>query len=126
MAAVQRRRFYIFHLFLRGGGFAGVTNPSQSVTRPQKGDFVPPILGVFISFLHISIRERRPSSFTLWSSFIRVLQCDVANFARNLLKVPVPRKALKMKVHFPCTTKKGGKIAQAGLEEQSVIIVAHI
>lgn len=63
---------------------------------------------------------------------MRVLHCDAANSARNwrelflqdLLKDP--RKPLKMKVHFPCMAEKGGKITQAGLEEQSVVIVARI
>lgn len=31
-----------------------------------------------------------------------------------------------MEVHFPCATKEGEQIAQAALEEQSVIRVAHI
>lgn len=44
--------------------------------------------------------------------------------SQNLLKAP--HKPLKMKVHFPCATKKGEQIAQAALEEQSVIRVAHI
>lgn len=84
------------------------------------------------NFCTSQLGKADPAALLSGSSFMRVLQCDVANSARNRGKLfswnPLkgPRKALKMKVHFPCMTKKGEKIAQAGLEEQSVIIVAHI
>lgn len=112
LAALQRIRVLYFYIL-----WLWCPQPLAVCYRSSEGLLYSTFLTLrqFSSFLHISARESRPSSFALRSSFMRVLHCDAANSARNwrelfsqdLLKDP--RKPLKMKVHFPCTAEKGGK-----------------